>query len=68
MIWKKSDIQNVNNILLIKGEEILSYCREEKCIHKACYSLPSKPEDMDEWCNTWLEKDGIKKLQSYLSN
>lgn len=68
MIWKKSDIQTVNNILLIKGEEILRFCRDQECIHKACYSLPSNPEEMDEWCNTWLEEDGFKKLKSYLGS
>ena len=64
--WTSVDIQKVNNFLLIKGNQFLKANHDPDAVYRACYDLPSDPEKMNDWIDTYLSKKEADELYKFL--
>jgi hypothetical protein len=64
--WKLADIQRVNNYLIIKGREFLKSGDDPNSVYRACYALPSDPNEMDDWVSIHLDEDEAQVLYDFL--
>lgn len=60
--WKPTDIQMVNNFLIIKGNRLLKGGDDPEKVYRACYALPSDPEKMNDWVNIHLNETEEQEL------
>jgi len=63
--WKSTDIQKVNNYLIIKGNQLLHASNEPDRIYRACYALPSDPDKMNDWVNIHLNENEAEALYDF---
>ena len=66
MNWKLADIQRVNNLLIIKGNDLLNSSVDPNRITRACYELPSNPENLDTWVKKHFNEDEAQKLYNLI--
>jgi len=64
--WKQSDIQKVNNFLVIKGSHVLKSGHNPDRVYRACYALPSSPNEMDDWVNKHLDETEAEALFEFI--
>jgi len=60
--WKSTDIQKVNNYLIIKGNQLLKTGDNAERVYRACYALPSDPDKMNDWINIHLNENEEQEL------
>ncbi len=65
--WKLTDIQMVNNFLIIKGNRLLKAGDDPERVYRACYALPSDPDKMNEWINVHLNESEEQELYDFCS-
>ena len=64
--WKTEDIHKVNNFLIIKGNDFFDANNDPDYVYRACYSLPSSPEKMEDWISTHLDEKQAEELYEYI--
>lgn len=64
--WKFSDIQMVNNYLIIKGNQLIKSSSNPDRVYRACYALPSDPDKMNDWVNIHLNEKEAQELYNHL--
>ncbi|MGD2118085.1 MAG: hypothetical protein PVG66_06990 [Chromatiales bacterium] len=64
--WTQASIQQVNNYLIIMGDQLLKSGRGMDSVYRACYALPSNPNEMDAWCDEWLNQESQKSLFEFI--
>lgn len=67
MSWQPTDIQLVNNFLIIKGSELFKSSHDPNRVYRACYALPSDPHLMDDWVSTHLSENEAAELFEFLN-
>lgn len=66
--WQSIDIHFINNLLVIKGQEIFKSPSEMDSINRAIYALPSKTNAMKDWAGRHLDQNAAIKLYTLLPN
>lgn len=64
--WDLSHIQQVNNYLIIKGEQLFKSSLDKERVYRACYALPSDPEQMDDWLDKHLNEKEAEQLFEFI--
>ena len=65
-IWTANHIQDVNNFLVIKGDQLFKSVNSSDRIYRACYALPSDPAEMDDWASKHLQEGEAIELYSHI--
>ena len=63
--WKPTDIQMVNNYLIIKGNRLFKAGDDPDRVYRACYALPSDPDKMNDWVNIHLNEIEEQELYDF---
>ena len=62
--WTNHSLHLANNFLLLNADRVLKNGKSD--MYQACYALPQAPEEMNDWCNKWLDENGQKKLFDFI--
>ena len=63
--WKSTDIQMVNNFLIIRGNQLIKSSHDPNRVYRACYALPSDPDKMDDWVSRHLDENEAQELYHF---
>ena len=64
--WNPGHIQQINNFLIIKGEQLFTSSIGSERVYRACYALPSDPKLMDDWVDKHLDEKEASKLFEFI--